>query len=78
MFITIIWTQVLTVAGVALLFIVISYLNARIKPKRPVEMPEKCRFCPSKTCLVKTSEIDKKQEELEQYLKSCEESNETN
>ncbi len=76
MFATLFWKQALIIAGVIIIFLVTSFINAKIKPKKDVELPEKCQFCPSKTCVLKISEVNKKQEELAEYLEQCEDSDE--
>ena len=76
MFIVIVWKQVLIIAGVIALFLVTSFLNTRVKPPKSADLPEKCQFCMSKTCVIKISEVNKKEEELAEFLEQCEENNE--
>jgi len=69
--------QILIIAGVIALFLIVSYLNVKTKVPKDAKLPEKCQFCPSKTCVIKTTEIAKKQEELKEYLQNCEENDES-
>ena len=41
MFATMFWKQALIIAGVIIIFLVTSFINAKIKPKKDVELPEK-------------------------------------
>ncbi|HHZ18360.1 MAG TPA: hypothetical protein GX390_03640 [Acholeplasmataceae bacterium] len=77
MFLVAFWQQALIIAGVVIVFLIVSYLNAKTKPKKPVDLPEKCQFCPSKTCVLKITDVEKKREELTEYLKQCEDEDES-
>jgi len=57
------------------IFLASVLLNRHIKPPKDVKLPEKCQFCPSKTCVIKLSDVEQKNEELKEYFDNCEETN---
>ncbi len=72
MFLVSIYVRIFVIFIVIVVFLLSVILNQRTKVPKDIEMPEKCQFCPSKTCVIKISEVEKKQEELKAYLESCE------
>lgn len=79
MFLTSFWNEVFLAGGVIALFLLVSFLNMKTKAPKNAKLPPECEFCPSKTCVIKVTEINKKQEKLREYLDKCERTdNETN
>jgi len=71
MILTSFWTEALVVGGVIAFFLLISFLNMKTKAPKDAKLPPECEFCPAKTCIIKTSEINKKKEKLREYLNNC-------
>jgi len=68
-----IYVQAAIVFAVIVIFFLSLFLNSRTKAPKDVELPEKCKFCPSETCVIKIQDTEKKKEELKEYFKNCEE-----
>ncbi len=64
--------QAIIVIAVVLIFLLSVILNWKTKAPKDVKLPEKCQFCPSQTCVIKISDVEKRKEELKEYLESCE------
>lgn len=72
MFLSSIWIQITIIGGVIVLFLVTYVLNKRTKAPKGIDLPEKCQTCEIGSCMIKTSDISKKKEELKDYLeKEC-------
>ncbi|MDD4000783.1 MAG: hypothetical protein PHX62_07835 [Bacilli bacterium] len=65
--------QAIIVIAVIIIFFLSVILNRKTKAPKDVKLPEKCQFCPSNTCVIKLGEVEKKKEELKEYLENCEE-----
>jgi hypothetical protein len=65
--------QAVIVVAVVLIFFLSVILNWKTKAPKGVELPEKCQFCPSQTCVIKITDVERKKEELKAYLDQCEE-----
>lgn len=64
--------QAAIIVAVVVIFFLSIFLNSKTKAPKDVELPEKCQFCPSETCIIKIGDVEKKKEELKSYLKNCE------
>mgnify|MGYP000939236887 CR=1 FL=1 len=78
MFLNEIIIQGAIILGVVVFFLGAVYLNYKTKAPKGVELPEQCGNCMSKSCVIKISDVEKKKEEMREYLKSCEENNNDN
>lgn len=67
--------QAAIIIAVVLIFFLSVILNWKTKAPKDVELPEKCQFCPSQTCVIKITDVERKKEELNAYLDQCEEDN---
>ncbi|HHU21610.1 MAG TPA: hypothetical protein GXZ51_04120 [Acholeplasma sp.] len=65
--------QWLIIGGVVILFIVVTILNRLVKAPEGVKISERCGNCHSKTCILKTEDLEKKKAEIKASLKECEE-----
>lgn len=75
MFLASVYIQALVVIALVVIFLLAVMLNRRTPVPKGTELPEQCEFCQSKTCVLKTSDLAKKKEELKAYLENCEETN---
>ncbi|NLD26774.1 MAG: hypothetical protein GX661_05380 [Acholeplasmataceae bacterium] len=76
MFLVNVYIQAIVIIAVVVVFLLAVILNHRTPVPKGTEMPEQCQFCPSKTCVLKSSDLAKKKEEMKAYLENCEEKNE--
>jgi hypothetical protein len=77
MFLSSIILQAAIIFGVVVLFLVSVILNSKVKAPKGVKLPEKCGTCPSNSCIIKMVDVEKKKEEMKEYLKECEENENT-
>lgn len=73
MFLSSTLVQWLIIGGVVVLFIIVTILNKLVKAPEGVKISERCGNCQSKTCILKTEELEKKKAEIKASLKECEE-----
>lgn len=66
-----VFIQVLIIVGVVVLFLGSYLLNRKVKPPKGVNIPEKCGSCLSNTCMIKSSDVEKRKEDLRKYLEDC-------
>ena len=60
--------QILIIAGVVILFFIVTILNTKTKAPKDVKLNEKCVSCTSTTCMIKLSDVNKIKEEMRQEI----------
>ena len=60
--------QILIIAGVVILFFIVTILNMKTKAPKDVKLNEKCVSCKSTTCMIKLSDVNKIKEEMKQEI----------
>ena len=60
--------QILIIAGLVILFLLVTILNMKIKAPKGKNLDEKCISCPSTTCMIKLSDVNKIKKEMKEEI----------
>ena len=61
--------QILIIAGLVILFLLVTILNHHTKAPKGIKIDEKCASCTSTTCMIKLNDVEKMKNEIQENIK---------
>jgi len=63
------FVQILIIAGLVILFLIVTILNYHTKAPKGVKLDEKCSSCTSTSCMIKLKDVEKMKKEIQEEIK---------